>query len=549
MLNYIHIIGILLTVGILLAVSILSGRKVKDARSFTTGGTSGSWMVCGAILGTLVGGQSTIGTAQLAFSFGLSAWWFTIGAALGALLLGIVYAKPLRSSGCSTVMEVVRKQFGRRAETVGSILFLIGIFISIVSQLLSSSAMISSLFGISTALALTIGAILIAALVLFGGIRSAGAGGIVKLLLLYICSLAAGVAVFHLAGSIPNIWHDLANIFSIPQVADANAIIPPIAPTDPTAITIANAIAPTDTIATATAPFPDPTTIATSNAIAPSPDPTTIANAIHQRYASLLARGPLKDLGGCLSLMLGVVCTQTYAQAIWSAKSTKTARRGAVLCAAFIPLIGAACTLVGIYMRGHYITAAEAAAIQAAGETIPDGIGIIENSLQAFPAFIMAHLPAWMGGIALGTLLINILGSGSGLVLGAATVVSRDLVGNVLSLSHRQPRLDSLKQTRLAIVGILLLAIGAALFVRGSFINDLGFLSLGLRAVVLLIPLSFALWFPDRLNAKSVTMSMIVGSLVMLAAGILHLPPDAMYYGLAASALSIALTIPLTSIK
>lgn len=546
MLNYIHIIGILLTVGILLAVSILSGRKVKDARSFTTGGTSGSWMVCGAILGTLVGGQSTIGTAQLAFSFGLSAWWFTIGAALGALLLGIVYAKPLRSSGCTTVMEVVRKQFGRRAETVGSILFLIGIFISIVSQLLSSSAMISSLFGISTALALTIGAILIAALVLFGGIRSAGAGGIVKLLLLYICSLAAGVAVFHLAGSIPNIWHDLASIFSIPQVADANAIIPPVAPADPIAPTTAITIATTDTIATATATL-DPTTIA--NTPAPSPDPTAIVNAIHHRYASLLARGPLKDLGGCLSLMLGVVCTQTYAQAIWSAKSTKTARRGAVLCAALIPLIGAACTLVGIYMRGHYITAAEAAAIQAAGETIPDGIGIIENSLQAFPAFIMAHLPAWMGGIALGTLLINILGSGSGLVLGAATVVSRDLVGNVLSLSHRQPRLDSLKQTRLAIVGILLLAIGAALFVRGSFINDLGFLSLGLRAVVLLIPLSFALWFPDRLNAKSVTLSMIVGSLVMLAAGILHLPPDAMYYGLAASALSIALTIPLTSIK
>ncbi len=77
-----HIIGILLTVGLLLAVSILSGRKVKDAHSFATGGKAGSWMVCGAILGTLVGGQSTIGTAQLAFSFGLSAWWFTIGAAL-----------------------------------------------------------------------------------------------------------------------------------------------------------------------------------------------------------------------------------------------------------------------------------------------------------------------------------------------------------------------------------------------------------------------------------------------------------------------------------
>ena len=206
MLTTVHIIGIILTVSLLLAVSILSGRKVKDAKAFTTGGRSGSWMVCGAILGTLVGGQSTIGTSQLAFSFGLSAWWFTIGAAFGALVLGLVYAAPLRRSGCSTLMEIVKKQYGRRAETVGSILFLVGIFISITSQLLSSSAMISSLFGASTTLALAIGAALIAALVLSGGIKSAGAGGIVKLVLLYISSLAAGVALRTFTGATAHSW-------------------------------------------------------------------------------------------------------------------------------------------------------------------------------------------------------------------------------------------------------------------------------------------------------------------------------------------------------
>ena len=63
MLTTIHIIGILLTVGVLLAVSIASGRKVKDARSFTTGGQAGSWTVCGAILG--IGGR-----AQQATFFG-----------------------------------------------------------------------------------------------------------------------------------------------------------------------------------------------------------------------------------------------------------------------------------------------------------------------------------------------------------------------------------------------------------------------------------------------------------------------------------------------
>ena len=150
MVSITHLIGVILTVTLLLALSWLAGRKVKDAHSFTTGGNSGSWMVCGALLGTLAGGQSTIGTAQLAFCYGVSAWWFTIGAGLGALVLGLFYAGPLRRSGCTTLLEIVSREYGHKAETVGSILFLIGIFISIMSQVLSSSAMISSLFGIPT---------------------------------------------------------------------------------------------------------------------------------------------------------------------------------------------------------------------------------------------------------------------------------------------------------------------------------------------------------------------------------------------------------------
>ena len=487
MLTTVHIIGILLTVGILLAVSILSGRKVKDAHSFTTGGRAGSWMVCGAILGTLVGGQSTIGTAQLAFAYGLSAWWFTIGAALGALVLGVLYAGPLRRSGCTTLMEVVRQQYGRRAETVGSVLFLIGIFISITSQLLSSSAMIGSLFDLPLGAALAIGAVLIAALVFFGGIRSAGTGGIVKLVLLYVSSLAAGIAVWKIGDGITGIRESITSLYETPRLASMNGI--------------------------------------------------ACAEDIHRRYGTFLARGPLKDLGGCLSLTLGVVCTQTYAQAVWSAASTRKARRGAIYCAALIPLIGAACTLVGMYMRGHYVTAAEAAALQRAGESLPAGIGVLENSLQAFPTFILAHLPAWLGGIALGALLINILGCGSGLVLGAATILTRDVYGNLLALLRRTPRLGQLAQTRLSIVVLLALGVAAAHFVRGSFINDLGFLSLGLRAAALLLPLSFALWLPGRFHPRAVTLSMITGTAVMLITGLLHLPADPMYYGLVASAI------------
>ena len=490
MVSIVHIIGVVLTVILIVTVSWLSGRHVKDAQSFTTGGTSGSWMVCGALLGTLAGGQSTIGTAQLAFYYGVSAWWFTIGAGLGSLILGLCYAGTLRRSGCTTLLEVVSREYGHKAETIGSILFLVGIFISIVSQVLSSSAMITSLLGIHLVWAAVASAVLIMLLVLFGGIRSAGAGGIVKLILLYVSSLVAGVVVWRIAGGFAGLRDGIDSIYQSPTLASHNGL-------------------------------------------------SDVAS-VHERYGSPFARGFFKDMGGCLSLVLGVVSTQTYAQCIWSAASTRKARRGAVLCSLFMPIIGAACTLVGLYMRGHYITADELAMMKQCGETIPTGIGVMDSSALAFPVFVLEHLPAWLGGLLLGTMLINILGCGSGLSLGASTILVRDGYGNLKRrLGMGDSPLSPLTQTRLSIVGILVMAFLVAITFSGTFINDLGFLSLGLRAVAILFPLSFALWMPGRFKASRVLLSMPVGVAAMLVAKFTSLPGDAVYYGLGASLLII----------
>lgn len=491
--------GVLLTVALLIFISWISGRNVKDERAFTTGGTSGSWMVCGAFLTTLAGGQSTVGTAQLAFSYGLSAWWFTVGAALGGVVLAIFYAGPLRRSGCSTLLEVVRNQYGRKVETVGSLLFLLGIFISIVAQVLTSGAMIGSLFNLSTLWSLVVGAVLIMLFVLMGGIRSAGAGGIVKLILLYCGSVATGIIVWRMAGGIDGFSSSLHNVFNSSTIASTNDIAG--------------------------------------------------AESIHNRYGNMLARGVLKDLGGCISIVLGVVSTQTYAQCILMGSTTARARRGALYCAFFIPFIGAACTLVGIYMRGHYITASELAAIKQAGEAIPAGLGVIENSAQAFPAFIINHLPAWFGGLMLGTLIINILGCGSGLCLGGATILVRDVIANAQRKLGGKHAMSQLLQTRLSIVALLALGVAFAQAFNGSFINDLGFLSLGLRAVAIIFPLSFAMWMPGRFSPRAVLLSMPTGTAAMLAAHFAQLPGDAVFYGLAASLVTIVAFSHQTTIK
>ena len=136
----------------------------------------------------------------------------------------------------------------------------------------------------------------------------------------------------------------------------------------------------------------------------------------------------------------------------------------------------------------------------------------------------------------LGTMLINILGCGSGLSLGAATILVRDVYGNFKRrMGMTASPLSPLAQTRLSIVGILVAAVIATLVFHSSFINDLGFLSLGLRAVAILFPLCFALWCPGRFDSSRVLLSMPIGVAAMLLAKFASLPGDAVYYGLAAT--------------
>ena len=88
-----HLIIMLLTVALAIGGGIYSARSVKSAEGYSLGGRSaGVPLVAGSIAGTVVGGVATVGTAQLAYSMGLSAWWFTLGSGIAFILMGLFYA-------------------------------------------------------------------------------------------------------------------------------------------------------------------------------------------------------------------------------------------------------------------------------------------------------------------------------------------------------------------------------------------------------------------------------------------------------------------------
>jgi SSS family solute:Na+ symporter len=252
------------------------------------------------------------------------------------------------------------------------------------------------------------------------------------------------------------------------------------------------------------------------------------------RFQSLVARGAMKDIGSGVSLLLGVLSTQTYAQAIWSAETDKKAKQGALLSALLIPPLGLAGISIGLFMRAHYLLQAEVEALKAAGQAVPQ-MPVIASTIQVFPAFVLNHLPPLFAGIVLGTLLITSVGGGAGLSLGMATILVKDIVKKVTDKFNDAKK--ELMITRATLGGILVIAAVIAALVPSSTINDLGFLSMGLRGSVVLMPMSFALWVKGPVDRKWILAAIVLAPAAVLAGKLAALPIDSLYLGIAVSAL------------
>ena len=236
-------------------------------------------------------------------------------------------------------------------------------------------------------------------------------------------------------------------------------------------------------------------------------------------FFSLVARGAGKDIGACLSLIFGVLTTQTYAQAVISCKSDACARKGAVMSAFLIPPIGIGGILVGLYMRA----------------THP---GIVAKT--ALTSFVMEHMPPVLAGIVMGTLFVAVVGTGAGLALGISFIVNKDIIKKFTHKLDNNPRLEAIVG-KIITAAVLLLGCCLSTGSLGDTILQFAFMSMGLRGAVVLVPMCCALWLPGKIPHKFAMCSIIVAPLLVLVFGVLNvLPFDALFIGIAASLVIMA---------
>lgn len=450
--NYPLYAGLAITLLTIVGLSIWSGsRAKKDQRNSAA-------VVAGVITGTLVGGASTIGTAQLAYQFGMSAWWYTLGAGISCLVLALVYALPFRKSGCATLVGIIRKEYGPKVGMAVSVLSSVGTFINVIAQLISATAVIAVVFpnmGLVPAVWCSVAFMIL--YVIFGGTKSAGIVGIVKMVLIYGTMIVSAVMVLKMVGGVPAFAQMAKNI----------------------------------------------------------QDPDGI------RFTYLFSRGIGTDTGACLSVLLGVITTQTYAQGVLSGRTDKDGVRGALASAFLIPPIGIGGILVGLYMR--------------ANAALYTGL----TAKTALTAFITAHMPPLPAGIILGTLFITVVGTGAGISLGISTTLSNDIVGQLI------PKLSSPNAKKVLSRAMIVLVLCAAGILScgplGDTILRFTFMSMGLRGAVVFLPLSCALWLSGKIRWQYAMASVIAGPLVVLLFGLWQvLPFDSLFAGVAVSGLIMA---------
>ena len=408
-LSMVHLVSLVLTLILTMLPGIIASRRIKSADDYNVGGRSaGVGIVAGSIIGTIVGGAATVGTAQLGFKLGLTAWWFTLGSGIALLIMAAFYAKPLRSSGLTTVAEFLVTNYGKPAGWLATVSSCAGIFFSIVASTLTALHLVAGIFGVNLYISALLILLITAGFVFLGGISGSGMAGIIKIILIFASIFVGGVLAYgKLGGS-----------------AGLTAALPA------------------------------------------------------QPWFSLFGRGVEDGLFSLCSMIVGVISTQTYVQALFSAKDSKTAAVGCVTAACVVIPVGLPSVMIGMFMHVHH----------------PE-----INSIDALPLYLSTYLPDWLGGIGLAALLLSALGSIAGLALGIGTMISRDIISK---LWRSATAVNLLWASRFSVLLAAAAAIVFVFFHLDSSVLEWNYLSMALRGSGIFLPLTFCVFFPHRVRAS-----------------------------------------------
>ena len=195
----IPLIIVILYVMLLFGISIYVSRKQKkDKNDFLIyKGKNNTFIVAASISGLAIGGASTIGIAENAFTVGLSAGWYDTAWAIGAVVSSVLAVKYLRKSSYSTISGLVGDLYGQKTSFIMVIAMCIIQSGIIALQYKAGGSILASLLpDVFTVESGTFFSFLIFMLVaVIGGMGSVSLTNVLNLILIYAGVVLAAVLV------------------------------------------------------------------------------------------------------------------------------------------------------------------------------------------------------------------------------------------------------------------------------------------------------------------------------------------------------------------
>ena len=210
----IPLIIVSLYVVLLLGISVVISKKSKQSKEdfLLYKGKNNTFITAVTISGLAIGGASTIGIAENAFSVGLSAGWYNVAWAFGAIISSTFIIKKFRTAGYSTVTKLAESIYDEKTGIIMTLAMILIQCTIIALQYIAGGSILASLLpGVFTMKSATFFSFLIFMLVGFvGGMGSASISNILNISLIYIGVIVSFVEVLFNRGG----W-EAANIMAI----------------------------------------------------------------------------------------------------------------------------------------------------------------------------------------------------------------------------------------------------------------------------------------------------------------------------------------------
>ncbi|WP_346864444.1 sodium:solute symporter family protein [uncultured Draconibacterium sp.] len=156
----------------IVGIGVYSAFRIKTPDDyFVAGKKAGLIPVSGSLLATILGGSAILGTIELSQKLGWPGLWFLFSAALGLFVL-IPISKYVRRYGNYTLPELLGTFYGKKAETISSVIIPIAWIGIVAAQIIAAAKILNGLGFISYQNAAIVSGLVFIIYTLLGGQHS-----------------------------------------------------------------------------------------------------------------------------------------------------------------------------------------------------------------------------------------------------------------------------------------------------------------------------------------------------------------------------------------